>query len=192
MNALTAPMPQSYLAKETAELLRIGIQPTLGDEDYAEIEDILSRRGVDLTALRAQREQYAKLLAHGVDKARAGLYRRAMAALIDTIGIAVILAVSALVITVFMPTLFKQTNRVLVILLVTYLLLKDGFSGQSLGKHIMHIRVVDAATEQPCNLPQSLLRNLMVLTMIDWIFLLGRSQLRMGDMLAKTKVVRVT
>ncbi len=190
MEAMRAQLHESYASKDSGELLRLGIQPTLGDNDYAVIEAILSLRGVDLTALRAQRQQYAEMVAHGEDKHLAGLYKRAMAATIDTIGIALVLALSALLITVFLPNLFKQTNRVLVILLLAYILLKDGFHGQSLGKHFMRIRVVDSETEVPCNLPQSFLRNLVALTVLDWFFALGKSQQRLGDVLAKTKVVR--
>ena len=190
MDALRAHLPESYSSIETGDLLKLGIQPSLGDSAYAEIESILSVRGVDITALRSQRQQYAELIAHGQEKKRAGLYRRLTATLIDTLGIALVLAVLALVITVFLPGLFKQTNRVLLILVLSYLLLKDGFNGQSMGKRFMKIRVVDAETEQPCNLPQSFLRNLAVLTVIDWFFAFGSSQKRLGDLLAKTKVVR--
>lgn len=190
MDAMRAHLQESYASKETGELLKLGIQPSLGDSEYAEIESILSVRGVDLSALKLQREQYAELIAHGVDKQRSGLYKRAAAAVIDTIGIALVLAVCALVIILFLPNLFKQTKQVLFILLLAYILLKDGFNKSSLGKRSMRIRVVDAETEEPCSLPQSFLRNLFALTVIDWFFALGPSQQRLGDMLAKTKVVR--
>jgi uncharacterized RDD family membrane protein YckC len=75
-----------------------------------------------------------------------------------------------------------------------YLLLCDGFpKGQSLGKMLTKIAVVDAHTNQPCKYGQSVLRNapLMVLGFFDAIFIFGKERRRLGDLLASTKVVRL-
>jgi hypothetical protein len=45
----------------------------------------------------------------------------------------------------------------------------------------------------PCTYSASLLRNfpLLLLGIVDWIFIVGRKQQRLGDLLATTVVVRV-
>ncbi|MES2040412.1 MAG: RDD family protein [Pseudomonadota bacterium] len=192
LNALQRPLQDSYASKETGDLLALGIKPDLGEHEYAAVESILSVRGVDINAFREQRQQHLKIAdsQNADDEKLAGLSKRFIAQVIDTVGVALLLTLLGLLITVTMPNLFKQTNRVALILWLLYQLFKDGFDGQSLGKRIMHIRVVHRETEHPCNLTQSFLRNVLVLTVVDWVFALGRRQLRLGDMVAGTKVVK--
>ncbi|MFZ6743556.1 RDD family protein [Undibacterium sp. JH2W] len=194
MDALRAQLHENYMSKETVDLLALGIKPDLHDHEYASLESILSVRGVDISVLRAQRDQQLKIaaLAQLAANKRARLYKRLLALLIDTAGVAIILVTLGLLITVSMPNLFKQTNRAIFVLWLLYLLFKDGFDGQSLGKRIMEIRVVHADTEQPCNLPQSLIRNLALLTVVDWFFVLGRGKFRLGDIIARTKVMKAS
>lgn len=75
---------------------------------------------------------------------------------------------------------------------LVYLLLCDGLpGGQSLGKRFTRIAVVHVSTERPCSYGQSCLRNItMVLGVIDAIFIVGKSRRRLGDYLARTKVVQ--
>ena len=75
-----------------------------------------------------------------------------------------------------------------------YLLFQDGMAGgRSWGKKIAGTRVIDAVTGEPCSIGQSLVRNLLlaVLNIFDWIFIFGDTRQRIGDMVAKTYVVRV-
>lgn len=77
---------------------------------------------------------------------------------------------------------------------LAYLLLCDALpGGQSLGKRVTRSAVVHVETEQPCTYGQSLLRNLpvLVLGVLDAAFIVGRQRRRLGDRLARTKVVRV-
>ncbi len=74
-----------------------------------------------------------------------------------------------------------------------YLLACDGLpGGQSLGKRITKSSVVHVETEQPCTYWRSTLRNfsLMILGAIDVVFIVGKSRRRLGDYLARTKVVK--
>jgi uncharacterized RDD family membrane protein YckC len=78
--------------------------------------------------------------------------------------------------------------------IVVYLLFQDGMGrGQSWGKRMQSIAVVDQRTGEPCGYRQSLARNasMILLNVIDCIFIFGRSRQRLGDMLAKTVVVYV-
>lgn len=73
-----------------------------------------------------------------------------------------------------------------------YLLLADGMEGgQSFGKRLLGMRVVDAKTGKPCSFGRSLLRNftLTLLGPIDWVFIFGQRRQRLGDKLAGTVVI---
>jgi uncharacterized RDD family membrane protein YckC len=72
-----------------------------------------------------------------------------------------------------------------------YLLLADGVAaGQSLGKRLLGVVVVDVRTQKPCSLEQSLLRNACLgLGALDLVFILGGGTQRLGDTLAHTVVV---
>jgi uncharacterized RDD family membrane protein YckC len=96
---------------------------------------------------------------------------------------------------------------------LAYLLIGDGlFQGRSLGKKLIGLRVVSADTDEPCSFRDSILRNsvfgigylLYLIPWLGWIFmvivcafefiiLLGsKDGMRLGDEIAKTKVVTVT
>ena len=74
-----------------------------------------------------------------------------------------------------------------------YLLFQDGFGrGQSYGKRIVGIRVVDASSGDSCTLLQSFGRNVLlpVFGIIDCILIFGRMRRRLGDIMANTLVVK--
>jgi len=76
-----------------------------------------------------------------------------------------------------------------------YLLLCDGLpGGQSVGKRFTRSAVVHVETGHPCGYLRSTARNvsLLILNIFDWIFIVGRQRRRLGDYLAKTKVVRIS
>lgn len=95
---------------------------------------------------------------------------------------------------------------------LAYLLIGDGlFDGRSVGKKLIGLRVVSADTNKPCTFRDSILRNSTLgmgylfykILWVEWIFivivfvfefiiLLGSSNgMRLGDEIAKTKVVEV-
>ena len=81
-----------------------------------------------------------------------------------------------------------------VFLFVVYLLFADALpNGQSVGKRILGIAVVDGRTGRPCSVAQSFTRNLLLhlLGIFDWMSIFGRTRQRLGDMLARTSVIRV-
>lgn len=76
-----------------------------------------------------------------------------------------------------------------------YLLFCDGLpGGQSIGKKFTKSSVVHAETGQPCSYMQSCVRNicLIILGVIDCVFIVGKQRRRLGDFLAKTRVVRLS
>lgn len=78
-------------------------------------------------------------------------------------------------------------------LAIAYFLFSDSLpNGQSLGKRLLGIVVVDERSYLNCNPWQSFLRNITTpfLSVIDWIFIFFGSRKRLGDMLANTVVLK--
>lgn len=76
---------------------------------------------------------------------------------------------------------------------VMYYLFSDAMpNGQSLGKKLLGMSVIDERSYLSCNLYQSFIRNITTpfLSFFDWIFIFFGSRKRLGDMLASTIVVR--
>jgi uncharacterized RDD family membrane protein YckC len=93
--------------------------------------------------------------------------------------------------------LFGPLTLVLFALWIVYFTYLEGTTGQTLGKHLLGIRVIDLRTGRPPEFSKALLRT--VLRIIDWLpafYFLGfvvaavtaRKQ-RLGDVLADTVVV---
>ncbi len=76
------------------------------------------------------------------------------------------------------------------LLAIAYSLGADALKGQSLGKRLMKIVVVDERSYLNCSLLQSIARNLSLsfLTLLDFIFFGSRK--RLGDMFANIVVLR--
>ncbi|MGF1687467.1 RDD family protein [Photobacterium japonica] len=64
--------------------------------------------------------------------------------------------------------------------------------GQSLGKRVLSMAVIDKDTGAYCSLWQSFLRNILtpVIGVIDAIFILTRKRQRLGDLAANTIVIK--
>jgi uncharacterized RDD family membrane protein YckC len=96
---------------------------------------------------------------------------------------------------------------------LAYLLIGDGlFDGRSVGKKIIGLRVVSEDTDKPCSFRDSILRNgifgigyllykipwfgwifIVIVTVFEFVILLGsKDGSRLGDEIAKTKVVAIT
>lgn len=74
-----------------------------------------------------------------------------------------------------------------------YYLFSDAMpNGQSVGKKLLGMSVIDERSHLNCNLYQSFMRNITtpILSIFDWIFIFFGSRKRLGDMLASTVVVR--
>lgn len=77
---------------------------------------------------------------------------------------------------------------------LSYLFFADALpGGQSFGKRMLGIAVVDERSGRPCSLGQSFARNfaLAILGFLDWIFIFGQRHQRLGDKAANTIVVNV-
>lgn len=79
------------------------------------------------------------------------------------------------------------------ILAIFYRLFSDALNdGQSLGKLVMGISVVDAVSKRPCTIMKSFIRNvsLSFLVTFDLIFILSIKRQRLGDRIANTIVIK--
>ena len=92
---------------------------------------------------------------------------------------------------------FSETGSEIVLLLVLlflifYIFCKDGLkNGQSYGKRIIGICVIDANSGKLCTFIKSFVRNVpTLLGIFDWIFIFSTKRQRLGDPLANTIVIR--
>lgn len=91
---------------------------------------------------------------------------------------------------------FQLDGRVVDVCIIgipsAYFLLADALpNGQSLGKRLLKVRVVDYDSLRPCSLLQSFLRNIMsaVFGILDAVLIFTQERKRAGDYLAKTVVI---
>jgi uncharacterized RDD family membrane protein YckC len=79
------------------------------------------------------------------------------------------------------------------VMFLGYLLFSDGLGeGQSFGKKMLKIAVVDKTTGRPCGYGRSFVRNIVrMFGLVDWVFMLGERRQRLGDRAANTIVVKL-
>ena len=100
----------------------------------------------------------------------------------------------ALVVASLMDTLGTVLFFASLLFAILYVFLADGLEGgQSYGKRMLGIAVVDATTGEPCTFGKSFIRNflLAILGVIDWVFIFGKKRQRLGDKAANTIVIKL-
>ncbi|MEE1926557.1 RDD family protein [Pseudomonas sp. 148P] len=127
----------------------------------------------------------------------AGLGQRLLARLVDQAIVFLILIASVYLNNVLYMhfghfTGYDLVTPLAMLLAIAYSLGADALKGQSLGKRLMKIVVVDERSYLNCSLLQSIARNLSLsfLTLLDFIFIFFGSRKRLGDMFANTVVLR--
>src|SRR4029077_12897272 len=79
-----------------------------------------------------------------------------------------------------------------IFIVILYICFADGFNGQSIGKRVRRIAVIEKKSGERCSLPKSFVRNFLLgFFILDWIFLLGKDRQRLGDIGAGTIVVQL-
>jgi len=108
-----------------------------------------------------------------------------------------IAAFLAIVISLIFSTLGFETLSIVVTIVtyIAYVTLNDALpNGQSYGKHLMNIKVIDRTSGTDCNLGQAFTRNITtaipLISLIDGLMIFSRNRQRMGDRLANTIVIR--
>ena len=133
---------------------------------------------------------------------QAPVWKRVVAYGLDIIWIFVIIIpfmiLSFIIKTPYLPSdspaliTFLVALTSLLVLFVVYLFIRDGFNGQSLGKRIMRIQVVEVETGKPIGFGKSALRYLFlrIMSVFELIPIFTQpNHRRMGDFFAKTMVV---
>ena len=102
-----------------------------------------------------------------------------------------------LILSLFLSEISEILGGLLVIFgllfAIFYIFCADGLKGgQSYGKQVMGICVIDATSGNPCTFGQSFIRNISLafLGMIDWLYIFSEKRQRLGDRFANTIVVR--
>jgi uncharacterized RDD family membrane protein YckC len=115
------------------------------------------------------------------------IFKRLIAFIIDLLIIAVIIGIFF-----FITQTFESQIIFLLLsaLMLTLLLCKDCINGQSFGKKIMKIQVVDNKTDRKVTNFQKIVRNVFVVFwIVDFFVLYFSKYKRIGDYVAKTKVI---
>jgi len=132
----------------------------------------------------------------------AGLGSRILAFLIDIfIGNALILLggfTLTAIVSIFSETLSLFVSIIFILMIPTYLLIKDGFgNGQSLGKKLLGLRVINTSTRKKCSFTDSVKRNILYMFFgVIWCgveisyMAIKRTHVRIGDNMASTEVVK--
>ncbi len=177
---------ERYAGMDTDELIGLRQSNDLTDLAYTILDRVLSERGVtnsDREILTMQIEQESENIIP-----LASIGSRAVAQMID--------AILALVLLIFPVIIFGKPAdfglSIGVLLYIAYLLFQDALpDGQSIGKRIMKIRVINRFTGRSCGLAASAIRNglLIFLGFIDLLFLGSKLRQRLRDMLADTVVI---
>ncbi len=192
MDVTEASLRERYSQMDTDQLIEMAAAGTLTDMASAVIEEVLAERGVkeeDKSKIISELDNEWKK-ASEITNALAPLGGRIVAQVIDSVVAFLIL---------FLPVmLFKGRSESLVLVVMlayfTYLLLQDALpNGQSIGKRVMKLSVINIKTGQPCSLFASFVRNIFLwfLGIIDLLFVTSRYRQRLGDKVANTVVVKV-
>ena len=176
--------------------------------DRLETDELIRLRSTDLTPeakVVLEAELASRDVAHSFSAVPAGasalrpldqsllapLWRRFVAATLDYAGLFFVLFGVNFPIYLYTPKTFSDlVGYASIGVALAYLFFKDGLNGQSFGKRLLKIKVLERATGDSCSLPRSLVRNAFNgLGFIDWLFALGRENRRLGDRAAGTYVV---
>jgi uncharacterized RDD family membrane protein YckC len=185
---------EQYRSLSTDELIELRGRNTLTELATGILNDELNSRGLsaqDKERLTAELRSEQELMEQGDSKGGlASLGARFVAQFIDSFIAALFLFLGAFITSPGneMPVIIA------LILFIAYLWFADALpNGQSIGKGLMGIAAVHAATRESCTLGQSFIRNflLTVLGIFDWIFIFGRKRQRLGDLAASTIVIKV-
>ncbi len=166
---------------------------TLTDEAKRLIEIEIQKRGIteeiELNLIKAE-ENNLKIENDKIERYPSPL-DRAVAHLIDQIALIPIGLIFAFLFGLI-PTDSDQFSNLWVFPCILYFLFSDALpNGQSIGKKILKISVVDYNSRIPSGLFQSFVRNvvLLLLGFIDIFFIYSSKRRRLGDLAAGTIVI---
>lgn len=188
-NAAVAAVIEPFIAMNAIEATKIAY----GKFGQAVPRDALLRANgrTDLETVHSIQTQSLEMLMFP----KASLARRAIARILDVV---LMFMLPTLLYVIYQMRLDMPEDFVIYlgvgssIFTLMYFLFGDAISsGQSLGKKILHIAVVDASSKQPCSYAQSIIRNsCLLLAIVDLFPMFARRRQRIGDRLAHTLVIQ--
>lgn len=184
-------LKQRYEGLITEELLRLR-SSQLTNEARTVLEAVLASRFEDVDA--AERHHQNESASRQIrTSSLASIGARFFAKCIDVLGAIAVFGIFNYLFFLYLPrALSDAIGYGSIFALFGYWLFKDGIGGQSIGKRLVEIRVIENATGEPCSLPRSFIRNaLYTLGFVDGAFAFGANRQRLGDLAAGTSVVRV-
>jgi uncharacterized RDD family membrane protein YckC len=184
----------TYSQKETDELLELQSSGTLTDLAQLILNEELKTRNVSVSTIQKQFHKRSNEMAKKNTSPLkiASNERRLFAYLIDFLcPLLVLLPINFAAYMTLPISIQDGISMGTLLFWVAYLLFKDALKGQSIGKRIFKIRVIDDESGSSCSAQKSFFRNFPSLFgLIDWIFIFGKKQKRLGDHLAGTSVVK--
>lgn len=196
MDATEARLRETYSGRRTEVLVDLLEQGGLTEVAERVIRGVLAERESTPgeRAVPRQAPASSAVRHEPLDLQLAPLWARLVASQLDFWLALLVLAVISTAIeflTAHHRGIQDTVGKAGMLLLFGYLLAKDGFNGQGIGKRLLKIRVVDSETGAPCELHKSCLRGVVgLLGIFDVIFIFGQRRQRLGDHAAKTLVVR--
>ncbi len=187
---------EQYASMPLEALLDLHIRGDLTEIARTTLAEVLAERGItpdNLGALSLEREKErsAERIARDPDHGQLASYGSRLAARLIDMGVVVALVA----LFGWLTTIARSPALFFLGLIVgfAYHMLADGLpDGQSVGKRLLGIAVVDAVFGSPCTYGQSIGRNftLYLLSFFDILFIASRRRQRLGDFAADTIVIR--
>ena len=190
MDAMESQLRETYGRWETDQLIELVARGGLTETAERVLRAELECRNVAKADIANEGRRQASPI--GLRSELAPLSSRLLAAIFDFWGpFIVVVGINYLVFISAPKPVSDFVGWLSIVVFIVYLLFKDGFNGQSLGKRLLHIQVVDCNDGTPCSLPKSFLRGLVgMLGLLDLVFVLTRRRQRLADHAASTIVVR--
>jgi uncharacterized RDD family membrane protein YckC len=193
MNKMAEQLRETYTDMETEDLLSLRANGTLTETATSVLNEVLSTRNISDNTIAAVETEVNQRLheEYAIRTSLASIPKRFGAQFIDVIGVLLLVGIVINIYQLFYPADRDGFSTLLGMIFMLYLLFKDGFGGQSIGKRATNIRVIRIRDGKPCSFLGSFVRNLVgCLGLFDWIFALGSQQRRLGDLVAGTRVVK--
>jgi uncharacterized RDD family membrane protein YckC len=197
-DSYTEMLRENYSNMHTDILIETKIKGGLTDVAYYLLVEELKKRGVQTSdveeyieteAANYKPEDFAEGIKIG-DLASTG--KRYLAQIVDQF---IAIGLGFLAAFVFDAVGMKEIGIALFWLIyIAYILFNDGLpNGQSLGKKMLSIKVINKTNATSCSYSESFIRNITTvipfLAIIDAVMIFGMKKQRMGDKIANTLVV---
>jgi len=193
----TDMLRKNYSNMHTDILIETKIKGGLTDVAHHLLEEELKKRGVKTSDVEeyigtAEGNYKPEDFAEGIKiRDLASIGKRYLAQIVDQF---IAIGLGLFVAYIFAMVGIEEFEIAMFCIYIAYILFNDGLpNGQSLGKKLLSIKVINKTNATPCKLSESFIRNITTvipfLAMIDVVMMLGKKQQRLGDKMANTLVV---